>query len=338
MLIDPTWRVMGIKHQEFAVLDDLQAISHHAMQAGDGEPDPRQMRAGLKLNPDDRWTRLQFVRGMAQAGQHDAAAEELRKLRGGPETWDVHQVEADVHAAQRHWKEALDSLQRALALSPSNAAVHMAMARAYDHLGNQHDSDKHAEAALRLDRGEISAEMREFASFRVALGQARTQLKSGSDSSHRALQTRAEAGDVGAQIALAQICFEEGPKGIDEGFRWLRKAAAQGNAQAQLNYALNLLRRNGLDAGTEPVEWLTRAAEQGLDDAQYRLGLILYEGKLVVRDMAAAYLWVTLAAAQGSKEAKTLLKEMDIFIRPDDSAEARKRAAAFAPKKSAPVK
>ncbi len=79
VLVDSTWGVFGIRHQEFTVLDDLQTISHQAMQPSP-KRNPRQLRMGLKLNPNDRWTRLQFVRGMAKAGDLDAAAEELRRV------------------------------------------------------------------------------------------------------------------------------------------------------------------------------------------------------------------------------------------------------------------
>jgi TPR repeat protein len=84
---------------------------------------------------------------------------------------------------------------------------------------------------------------------------------------------------------------------------------------------------------------LTRAARQGFDSAQYRLGLILYDGKLVPRDMATAYSWVSLAAAAGNREAKPPLSEIDLFIRREDAEAGRKQAAAFKPvRETAPLK
>jgi tetratricopeptide (TPR) repeat protein len=122
LLIDPTWRVFGISHQVFTVLDDVQTISHQTMQLnGEDKPDPQRLRAGLKLYPEDRWTRLQFVRGMAKAGELDTAAEELRKVQAtGAESWDVYEAAAELEMASEHWQPALAELQRALALNPSN--------------------------------------------------------------------------------------------------------------------------------------------------------------------------------------------------------------------------
>jgi hypothetical protein len=113
VLIDPTWRAFGISHQAFTVLDDVQAISHQAMQ-GDDKPNPRLLRMGLKLYPEDRWTRLQFVRGMAKAGELDTAAEDLRKVQAtGTESWDTYEAAAELEMARERWQPALAELHRA---------------------------------------------------------------------------------------------------------------------------------------------------------------------------------------------------------------------------------
>ena len=54
LLIDPTWRAFGIRHQAFTVLDDVQAVGHQAMQLGGGPPNPGRLQAGLKLNPEKK--------------------------------------------------------------------------------------------------------------------------------------------------------------------------------------------------------------------------------------------------------------------------------------------
>jgi TPR repeat protein len=58
---------------------------------------------------------------------------------------------------------------------------------------------------------------------------------------------------------------------------------------------------------------------------------MLYEGKLVPPDKTAACKWVILAAESGSKEAKGLLREMELFLNQTQLAEGRKRAAEFKP-------
>ena len=150
VLVDPTWRVFGIRHREFNVLDDLQAISHQAMQIH-GTPDVRRLRMGLKLNPTNRWTQLQFVRGMALLHDFEAATAELATVqKSGVETWDVHEVTGELEIERKHWEPALAELQHALTLSPSNALVHFQLARAYDGLGDHVKATEHMEAALQM--------------------------------------------------------------------------------------------------------------------------------------------------------------------------------------------
>ena len=331
MLVDPTWRLMGILHKEYSVLDDVQAISHHLMQSLTDKPDPRRLRVGLKLNPDDHWTRVQFVMQMAAAGEMGVAQEEMKKLEREPEKWDVHLASAELHEANGRWSETVGALARALALSPSNAVVHMKIARAYDRVGNSSEAEKHLADALELDRGGISSEMRESASLRLALGNARSDGRPGRAVSQQTLVLRAEAGDTVAQIALGQMAFDKG--NIQEALDWLRKAADQGSALAQLNYARGLVAALGKEGGNDALMWFTRAAEQGAADAQHDLGLMLYEGKLVPEDMVAAYTWMSLAAAQEHKKAKSMLRYMELFISPDELARARKRTAEFTPVK-----
>ena len=166
--MDPTWRAFGIRHQEFNVLDDLQAISHQAMQPQERD-DPIRLRMGLKLNPTNRWTQLQFVRGMVRLHDFDAAAAELAKVqKSGVETWDVHEVAGELEIEREHWRPALAELERADTLSPSNAFVHFHLAWAYHGLNDVVKATEHMEAALQFERGEMSKETRREISSQVS--------------------------------------------------------------------------------------------------------------------------------------------------------------------------
>ena len=55
------------------------------------------------------------------------------------------------------------------------------------------------------------------------------------------------------------------------------------------------------------VEWLAKAAEQGLDVAQANLGLMYCAGYMVKQDTAEGMKWLAKAAAQGLEEAQTVL-------------------------------
>src|SRR5262249_6809664 len=115
--------------------------------------------------------------------------------------------------------------------------------------------------------------------------------------------------------------------------QWNVIAAEQGDPNAQVQYARNLLALKGAESGAEAILWLTRAANQGDPEAQYRLGEALYQGKFVGKDMVAAGQWILLAADSGYAEAKHLLKELQLFFSNDQLAQAKKRAKDFKPVK-----
>lgn len=329
ILVDPAWRVIGIRHEAFTVLDDAQAISHQAMQLH-GQPVADQLRMGLKLNPDDRWTQLQFVRGMASLGDFSAATGELAKVRKtGVETWDVHEAAAELEIKRLSWQPALAELQCALALSPSNTTVHFHLAQVYGALGDPVKATGHMDAALRFERGEMSKADRRETSAQVSAMKTVIRSTAGDSSARVEMQRMAGAGDVIAQTGMANACFNEKPPRLEEGMRWLRQAAGQGNAQSQYDCAKILDLIHGDATGPEQMMWLARAAEQGHAEAQYRLGRFLYEGKLAPRDNIAAGQWIVLATRNGHAEAKYLLQEMELFLSGGELAEARKRAAGF---------
>jgi len=58
------------------------------------------------------------------------------------------------------------------------------------------------------------------------------------------------------------------------------------------------------------VHWYTKAAEQGLAKAQYKLGLNYGTGQGVPRDVEKAKYWYTKAAEQGHEDAQSLLKKL----------------------------
>ena len=60
----------------------------------------------------------------------------------------------------------------------------------------------------------------------------------------------------------------------------------------------------------QAVEWYTKAAEQGVGDAQNNLGLMYGNGKGVPQDDAQAVFWYTKAAEQGYASAQNNLGGM----------------------------
>ena len=86
------------------------------------------------------------------------------------------------------------------------------------------------------------------------------------------LRKAAEQGDANAQCNLG-VCYEYG-QGVDkdetEATKWYRKAAEQGNANAQFNLGVCYYYGRGIKRSlNNAAEWLKRSAEQGNRDSQY---------------------------------------------------------------------
>lgn len=139
-------------------------------------------------------------------------------------------------------------------------------------------------------------------------------------------------GDQRSQYMLGLIYDRGLGIGSDpvEAMKWYRVAAKQGHVLAQ--YRLGLMHSNGFDAATrarsnavrvggaaatpsqrlgigyvEALKWFTLAAQQGLPQAQYSLGLMYATGSGIPEDFVAAHFWWTVAVQSGSAEAKRKL-------------------------------
>jgi len=115
---------------------------------------------------------------------------------------------------------------------------------------------------------------------------------------------------------------------------WYRRAAEQGDTDAQLNLGLLYATGRGVPQSYgKAVRWYRMAAEQGDADGQSRLGLLYANGQGAQQDLVQAHLWLSLAAAQGdtrsAKERDRLVKKMT----PAQLAQAQKLARAWKPKK-----
>jgi TPR repeat protein len=299
---------------------------------GDHKRAVARKRMGAKLDPDDAWTRLQLVAGLAQARLTTEAEAELARLGTNyASRWDFYHTSGVLAASRERWQPALSAYQHALSLSPSNFVVHLALADAYNRVNNHAKSREHAEMAARLDTANVSDLNSDRSRFVIEMLSAIEKTQTKLPKARQEVERQAKAGDAAAQFALAKLLFESSPPNYHEGMEWMRKAAEQGDDQIQQQYASNLLLLRGPSAGPEAAKWFNRSAEQGNTVAQFRLGLLLYEGKLVPGDKIAAYKWMLLAAESGTKDSKSLLREMEIFLNQSEVEDARKQAAKFKP-------
>ncbi len=92
-----------------------------------------------------------------------------------------------------------------------------------------------------------------------------------------------------------------------EAFKWFKKAAEQGHAEAQLELAKSYFEVDNMEA----VKWVKKAAQQGHAEAQFNLAGCYYYGMVVEKNEAEAVKWLKKAAEQGDAKAKEMLEEIN---------------------------
>ena len=100
------------------------------------------------------------------------------------------------------------------------------------------------------------------------------------------------------------------------GSKWYRKAAEQGDADAQNSLGYYYERGEGVakDLG-KAIEWYRKSADNGNELAQCNLGLCYECGKGVTKDLVKAAEWYQKAAEQGSAVAQNRLGECYFYGR-----------------------
>ena len=130
-----------------------------------------------------------------------------------------------------------------------------------------------------------------------------------------AYRKAAEQGNADAQFNVG-VMYANGrgvPQDYAQARDWYRKAAEQGNADAQFNVGVMYANGQGVpqDYG-QALVWYRKAAEQGAAAAQGNLGVMYAKGEGVPRDDAQAYMWFNLAASRASDDGNTELRETAI--------------------------
>lgn len=87
----------------------------------------------------------------------------------------------------------------------------------------------------------------------------------------------------------------------------LELKASQGNAQAQYILGRRWVKTGDSVSVAKGANWIYAAAKQGLPDAQYAIGILLFRGYGVERNLMVSRQWMQKAAAGGSMKAKEFL-------------------------------
>ncbi len=135
----------------------------------------------------------------------------------------------------------------------------------------------------------------------------------------RALRKAAAQGDANAQYRLGLVYAGAGARwtgpnrygvlqNFEEAVFWWKKAADQGNDEAQFSLGKAHAEGEGVPQDyAEAVRWWKKAADQGNDEAQFRLGVAYAKGEGVPQDYAEAARWYRKAADQGGVEAHAMV-------------------------------
>jgi S1-C subfamily serine protease len=140
-------------------------------------------------------------------------------------------------------------------------------------------------------------------------------------------------------LGLSTLGVVSADKKAAEAVKWFRKAAEQGNADAQNKLGCCYAEGRGLKK--EPVEaakWYRRAAEQGNAPAQYNLAVCYQSGSGVLKNFVEAHKWHNLASAQSFKRIKGQLVSPIFWLEQsmtrEQIAEAQRLANRFNPRKA----
>jgi len=126
---------------------------------------------------------------------------------------------------------------------------------------------------------------------------------------------KANAGDAAAEWQVG-LDYQQGDivgRDFVQAEAWLKKAADQGYAQAELALGLLLEKRNSgiAEDDAQAAGLLRKAADQGLAEAQYQLALSYRHGIGVTEDNAQAAAWLQKAAQQ--KNANAMAELADLY-------------------------
>ena len=138
-----------------------------------------------------------------------------------------------------------------------------------------------------------------------------------------------------AQYRLAKLY--EGGIGVksdpDMARQLTELAATAGNRIAMHDLGLYYAEgRGGVERNlTTAVSWFEKAAERGVVDSQYNLGILYGSTPEIPQDMASAYFWFSVAAAQGDQFAGNQIGNLKQQMGADQLKQAEARIAAFKP-------
>ena len=128
------------------------------------------------------------------------------------------------------------------------------------------------------------------------------------------MKQAAEQGDAVAQLQLA-LMYQHGreiQQDLNQAFQWMRKSAEQGDADAQFHLAFMYSNGEGTPQNlNQAFQWMRKLAEQGNAEAQYNLSVMYNIGEGVEHDEEKALYWLKKSADQGFIQAQDVLRTIE---------------------------
>lgn len=101
------------------------------------------------------------------------------------------------------------------------------------------------------------------------------------------------------------------PQDYAEAMKWYMKAAEQGNGYAQINIGTMYYNGFGIVKNySDALKWFHKAAEQGYAEAEYNIGIMYANGFGVHQNNSEAAKWFLMAAERGFVEAQLIVGAM----------------------------
>lgn len=138
------------------------------------------------------------------------------------------------------------------------------------------------------------------------------------------LQSKASAGDAGAQLELSRAYYHG--RGLDkdpaQALEWAKKAAESGHVEAMEGLAFLYAKGEGIGRNEETaVRWYRKAAEKGSSKAMFSLGVLLRQSEKLQPSPDESLRWLEQAAEKGDPKARAFLGQLyflgDQYVTPD---------------------
>jgi ankyrin repeat protein len=150
LLVDPTYEWFGVPHQEFTVLNDVQAVAHQLFQHGPLEYSVAKCRVAVKLHPDFAWGQIGLAGALAGEDLLEEAMKTLENAeRLEPGRWDAYRLRGYMAVMAEDWNAALEHLNKALELNPENAQIHYLLGKVLTGQDREEEARESYRACLR---------------------------------------------------------------------------------------------------------------------------------------------------------------------------------------------